>query len=174
MSKIGVGVGEDFPVDETALRRDEPPRGEDGYAEWAARREAYRQWREQRREWKRRWREEWRTHRRRFREQFRDSYRDGTDGRPAMVMGHPFFWDEHALWRVIAAVAALAVIVFAVTHIYFVLGALVVAALCFAAFRRGFDPFDLHFRHDHDQDRAEPLSRPAPPAEAPRDSANPN
>jgi len=62
MSKIGVGVGEDFPVD------DGPERGEtrgrpaadaagerDWDAEYAARHEAHRRWHEQRREWKRQW-----------------------------------------------------------------------------------------------------------------------
>ena len=68
MSRIGVGVGEDFPVDD-----EKPTNGPQGaapdpdYAEYIARREAHRRWREARREWKHRMRDEWRAHRRAFR-----------------------------------------------------------------------------------------------------------
>jgi len=170
MSKIGVAIGEDFPVDERASRPQEPPH-DDASAEWTARREAHRQWRAQRREWKRRWREEWRAHRRHFHEQYGDSYRGRSGSRAAMAMSHPFFWDNRALWRVLALVAGIALIVFAVTHIYFILGALIVAVLCIAAFRHGFDPFDLP-PHDYDRHNADPAADQTPPADSPRDKAN--
>ncbi|HEX4303002.1 MAG TPA: hypothetical protein VHZ78_09425 [Rhizomicrobium sp.] len=176
MSKIGVGIGEDFPVDDP---REDAPRderagrpGDD--AGYEARREAHRKWHEARREWKRQWRDEWRTRRSEFRSRFKDSYYDG-HARPYMGFGHPFAFGPHMLWRAVAVVAAIAAIVFLFSHIYIVLGALVVAALVAAAWHRGFDPFDLpshrYDRHDRRDDREPP--RPQPPAsEPPRDSAH--
>ncbi len=180
MSKIGVGIGEDFPVDdprEDASRenfgRDGRGRGGWSDADYEARREAHRKWHEARREWKRQWRDEWRSRRREFRGRFKDSYYDG-HARPYMGFGHPFAFGPHMLWRAVAVVAAIAAIVFLFSHIYIVLGALVVAALVAAAWHRGFDPFDLpSHRYDHrDRDDRDP-PRPQPPTnEPPRDSAH--
>ncbi|MEI9995422.1 MAG: hypothetical protein WDM91_12570 [Rhizomicrobium sp.] len=182
MSKIGVGVGEDFPVDDgksAAAAGPEPQRGpgDDGYAEYAARREAYRRWHEQRREWKRQWRDEWHARRREFRDQFRGSYYDGygrdNGGRAYMAWGHPGIWSTGLLWRILAAVAVIAAVVFVFNHIYFILGALVVMVLVAAAFRHGFDPFDLPPRDFARRERRPNPSaeRPAPPP-APTDTPN--
>ncbi len=179
MSKIGVGIGEDFPVDDGKPREDRSREGFQGGArgdddaEYAARREAHRAWHEQRREWKRQWRDEWRARRSDFKSQFKGSYYDG-HSRPYMTFGHPFHWGPGMLWRVVGAVAVLAAIVFAFSHIYLILGALVLLALFAAAYHRGFDPFDMPHRH-HRTDRPEhsqPPARPQPPAEPPRDAAN--
>src|SRR5579864_813236 len=59
MTKIGVGIGEEFPADDS--KPAEAPRGDRRNCAYgsdearAARREAYRKWREQRREWRRQW-----------------------------------------------------------------------------------------------------------------------
>jgi hypothetical protein len=187
MSKIGVGIGEDFPVDDGQPPREDGPHregreGREGFqggyrprdddAEYAARREAHRAWHEQRREWKRQWRDEWRARRRDFKSQFKGSYYDG-HSRPYMGFGHPFHWGPHMLWRVIAAVAVIAAIVFAFSHIYLILGALVLLALFAAAWHRGFDPFDLPHHHRYDRpEPSPPPARPQPPAEPPRDPAH--
>jgi hypothetical protein len=188
MSKIGVGIGEDFPVDDGQPRasrgdgREDGPRregyqgdyrprddGRDDDAEYAARREAHRAWREQRREWKRQWRDEWRARRRDFRDRFKDSYYDGAS-RPYWGFGHPFYWGPRSTGRVIAIVAVVAIVALAFSHIYLILGGLVLLALFWAAHHRGYDPFDLP---QHRYDRPEPPPAQAkPPAEPPRDAAH--
>ena len=61
MGRIGVGVGEEFPVDESG------PSRVDTKDECEKRREAHRRWRALRREW----RDEWRAQRRVMREKLR-------------------------------------------------------------------------------------------------------
>jgi hypothetical protein len=179
MTKIGVGIGEDFPVDDGQPREHGPRRegyqgGDDGRdydAEYAARHEAHRQWREQRREWKRQWRDEWRARRRDFRDQFKDSYYDGYR-RPYWGFGHPFYWGPRSAVRVIAIVAVVAIVALAFSHVYLILGALVLLALFWAAHHRGYDPFDLP-QHRYDRpEQSPPPAGPKPPAEPPRDAAH--
>ena len=59
MSKIGVGIGVEFPADDS--KPAEAPEGDrrkdERDAECAKRREAHRKWREQRRQWRKEWRE---------------------------------------------------------------------------------------------------------------------
>jgi hypothetical protein len=70
MSKLGVGVGEDFPVDDTAPNPEQSDCAQ----------EHFEAWREQRRQW-RKMRHEWRAKRAAMREQFRARYghRHGPD-----------------------------------------------------------------------------------------------
>ena len=77
MSKFGIGVGDDFPVDDG--RGNEPGRDQAQpqddraeYEEWKRRRDAYRA---QREEWRRQ-REEWRERRRAFKERVRQAARE--------------------------------------------------------------------------------------------------
>jgi len=74
MSKIGVGVGEDFPVDDSKGDND---RAE--YEAWKRRRDEWRakreQWRQDRAEWQQR-RDEWRARRRAFKQKVRDAARE--------------------------------------------------------------------------------------------------
>ncbi|HXC53753.1 MAG TPA: hypothetical protein VNU97_00510 [Rhizomicrobium sp.] len=178
MSKIGVGIGEDFPVDDGKPRDERGPRpGFQGEyrprddasydAEYAARREAHRKWREARREWKRQWRDEWRARRSEFRDQVRGSYYDGRRGHRRF--GHPFFWGG-LLWPILGLIVLIAVVSFAFAHIYFILGTVVLLALLAAAWHRGFDPFDLPPHYDTRPEQRPP--QPPKPAEPPRDSAN--
>lgn len=78
MSKIGVGVGEDFPVDDgDKSAGPEDDRAE--FEEWKRRRDAYRaereRWRAQREERRTR-RDEWRAKRRAFKQKVRDAARE--------------------------------------------------------------------------------------------------
>jgi hypothetical protein len=91
MTKIGVGVGEEFPLDEPAQTTNNPEDQEhrDGYrghgerfesgccysrTEYEARRAAYRQWRDEHRALRRQWRDEWRARKRAFRDELRRSF----------------------------------------------------------------------------------------------------
>jgi Flp pilus assembly protein TadB len=171
MSKIGVGVGEDFPVDdgkqpEPGERHRSGERGGETDAEHAARHEAHRRWHEQRREWKQQWKEQWRAKRDAFRE----------EAHSGAYAGHGYYDYGHRRgprmsWQGIFALLALcgviALVGFAFTHIYALLGIIIVTALIFA-YRRGFDPFDFDFFHDHRRPTA-----PAPKApEAPQTKTN--
>jgi hypothetical protein len=85
-----------------------------------------------------------------------------------MAFGHPMH--GHNLGRILAVIGAIALIVFVFTHIFYILGAIVIAALAFAAFRNGFDPmFVGPFSRGHDErrapdDRNDRTPPPAPPA----------
>lgn len=140
MSKYGVGIGEEFPADDgrngrPGFQGSYRPE-DDGRHDENVHRDAHRKWRNARREWKRQWKNEWKARRREFRDSYRGAYYGGR------AWDHPFYWHGF-LWRALAVVAVLAAATFLFTHIYFVLGALVLALLAVAAFRHGFDPFDL-------------------------------
>jgi len=111
MGKFGVGVGDDFPVDDgrgNAGGGDQgptdPPRDDRAeYEEWKRRRE---EWRAQREHWRRQ-RDEWRARKRAFKEKVRqaarenfgrdwDEYRDRRDGYYGRSHRFPFF-----LWPLI-------------------------------------------------------------------------
>ena len=140
-------------------------------AEYAARREAYRKWREQRREWKRQWRDEWRARKRAFRQQVHQSIYENAGYDPRRDYrhyGHPAFWNYGILWVVLGIIATIAVISFLFSHIFVVVGVIAVLAL-FAAYHRGFDPFDLEPAADYSRP-ATPPPAPQPPS-APHDTA---
>jgi hypothetical protein len=172
MSKIGVGIGEDFPADDSKPaeaprednrgdRRDDDKGDRDprSDAEYAARREAYRKWREQRREWKRQWRDEWRARKRDFRARFHGSiYENYGDHR---AHGYSFYWVVPLLCGVLGLIAVIALVSFVFSHIYVIAGAIALLAL-FAAYHRGHDPFDLE---PHDDSHNSPMP-PAPQREA--------
>src|SRR5258707_15357159 len=113
MSKIGVGVGDEFPLDDGAAKSaaaETPRTPEDDRAEfeeWKRRRDAWRAqreaWRAQHAEWHRRrreWKDQWRAQRRQWRDDFRDGPRDGR-------YPPPFFFG-YGLWRIVGIVAAIA------------------------------------------------------------------
>jgi hypothetical protein len=168
MSKIGVGIGEDFPADDS--KPQDTPR--DRYrcgprymrdADDAARREAYRKWREQRREWKRQWKSEWRARKRAFRAQVGESLYEG---------GHPgerpsFYRGPRVVWAVLGLIGAIALISFAFSHLFAIAGVIAVLALI-VAYHRGMDPFDLP-PHDRYSNTPSPEA-PRPPA--PREAAH--
>jgi len=158
MSKIGVGVGEDFPVDDG--------KGEDDRAEfeaWKRRRDEWRakreQWRQERDEWQQR-RDEWRARKRAFKQKVRDAARD-TFGpeydayRDARVRYRAYWPFGYGVLRIIGIVLVIALI----SEIFR-------APLLFLALAGGAWFFLVHRHHrhagcDYDFD-AQPASGPAP------------
>jgi hypothetical protein len=165
MSKIGVGVGEDFPLDDG---------GKDGggdraeYEAWKRRRDEWRarreQWRAEQDEWRAR-RGEWRARRRAFKEKVRAAARD-TFG-PEYDAYRDARWRYRAYWpfgygvlRIIGIVLVIALI----SEIFR-------APLLFLALAGGAWFFFVH-RHrryayggcDYDFD-AQPASKPSPSAQ---------
>jgi hypothetical protein len=165
MSKIGVGVGDDFPVDDGQGRSNAggaPPPGDDRaeFEEWKRRRNAWRAqrdaWQAQRDDWRKQ-RDEWRSRRRAFRDQFKSEMRGGfRDDRYGN--GYHAFLPGHRVWRILTLVAGIALIVFMFSHIYVLIGILALGALFFAYHRHGHDPFDLG-----PYDYSQPDPQPAPP-----------
>jgi Flp pilus assembly protein TadB len=167
MTKIGVGIGEDFPADDTkpaeAPRRDRRC----GYcandADHAARREADRKWREQRREWRRQWkkarheqrnerRHDWHAWSRAFQRDLHDNIvRNVRHGISASIRGdfrrrrtssaQPE-WSETLVWSILALIAIIALVSFVFANLFTIVGAIAILALI-AAYYRGHDPFAL-------------------------------
>lgn len=168
MSKYGVGIGDDFPLDDgrgpgaagssSAAGGDAPRDDRAEFEDWKRRRD---EWRAQREAWKsqaenwRRQRDEWRARRRAYRDQRRGEYYGG--GSYDYGRGwYPHFFG-FGLFRLLAFFAVIALIVFAFSHLYVVVGILAVVALFAASRHHGIDPFDFG-PHDYSQ-------RPPPPAQ---------
>jgi hypothetical protein len=162
MGKFGVGIGDDFPIDEGKPRDAAPPgTGPDYEKEREEWRKRHEQWRKQRDEWhekRRQWRDEWRKRRREFREEMRARYGgDFYDEEHWRWYGEP-----HQLFRILGIIALLVVTIMIFSHIYILFGLIVLAGLYFA-YRGGFDHFD------YPNMSAPPRSNPpAPPADAPK------
>ena len=152
MTKIAVGIGEDFPADDSKPaetpdgdRRAEQHDQTRDDARCAARRAAYRKWREQRRQWKRQWRNEWSAHRRALRTQLRESIHESRDDQTGPSPHFFFERNEGILWAVLGIIAVIAAISFIFSHIFVAVGVVSLLAL-FTAYYRGDDPFG--FAHD--------------------------
>ncbi len=86
MSKLDVGVGEEFPVSEGAAVPESGRCGADcGPGD---RGEAYRQWREQKRQWHRQMRAEWRTRKHAMRERYRSEFSGANTGEGPHLSAH--------------------------------------------------------------------------------------
>ena len=156
MSKFGVGVGDDFPVDDG--RGNEPGRDQAQpqddraeYEEWKRRRDAHRA---QREEWRRQ-RDEWRERKRAFKERVRQAARESFGarageyegehyyGRRSRRGGFPFLvWPAIGLLIPILIIALLVSVIAAVFKSPFVFLGLAVLAFLFIAHRH-------HHHHDH-------------------------
>src|SRR5690348_1173 len=144
MGKLGVGIGDEFPVDDPKgpasgenAGPGEPPRDPD----YEKTREEYRKARDAWREHRRKMRDAWRARRRAHHDEMHRRYGDAYAG---------YDWHEH--WHLdsrhisnlllIAGLIVLAIVIF--SHIYILFGLIVLAGLYFA-YRGGFDHhFDLH------------------------------
>ncbi len=162
MGKLGVGVGDDFPIDEGKPRDAAPPGAGPDYEkereEWRKRREEWRKQRDEWREKRRQWRDEWRRKRREFREEMRARYGGDFDDY------EPWRWygDPHHLFRILGILALIVVTIMIFSHIYILFGLIVLAGLYFA-YRGGFDHFDYLYMG------APPRPNPpAPPGDAPK------
>jgi hypothetical protein len=159
MGKLGVGVGDDFPIDEGKGPTNGPqndPDYEKQREEWRRQREEWHRSREEWRERRRQWRDAWRQKKREFRAEMKARYGDAYDD----DHHHHWHYDSHQFMRVIAIVGLVAVTIMIFSHIYMLFGLLVLAGLYFA-YRGGFDHFD--FPH-----HAGPPAPPAPPSDAPK------
>jgi hypothetical protein len=155
MTKIAVGIGEEFPADDSkpAAAPAENDRGDrrcerqdqtKDDARCAARREAYRKWREQRRQWKRQWRNEWIAKKTSaLGAQFRDGVHH--DDQTRQPPHHSFDWNGGIVWAILGIIAAIAVASFVFSHIFLAVGVVALLAL-FTSYYRGDDPFG--FAHD--------------------------
>lgn len=177
MSKYGVGIGDDFPLDDgrgpAAGGPNDAPRDDRAeFEDWKRRRD---EWRAQREAWKsqaenwRRQRDEWRARRRAYRDQRRAEYHGGRADYYDSRGWYPHFFG-FGLFRLLASFAVIALIVFAFSHLYVVIGIVAVVALFAASHRHGFDPFDLG---PHDYARGAPPATPTtpPPATPPQNPA---
>jgi len=148
MGKLGVGIGDDFPIDEPNEPDSANP---EARAQYEAKREEWRkaraEWRKRRDEWRakrRELREEWHRERERFRAEmcarFGDWHEHGRSDN-----SHEDGWLNVPMAIAILVIAAIVLIAAnaAASHLYLLLGALVLGGLYFA-WRRGSDRFDFH------------------------------
>ena len=157
MSKIGVGIGEEFPADDSkpAEAPESDRRRDERDAECAKRREAYRKWRDQRRQWRKEWRERSRAFQRELSEHIQENVRHNirenirrglhektadyfrADARPSR---HHDAWSQWVLWAILGIIAAIALVSFVLSNVFLVVGAVALLALI-ADYYRGHDPF---------------------------------
>lgn len=163
MGKFGVGVGDDFPVDDGGRgngdkSNQETPRDDRAeFEEWKRRRDEYRarheEWRRQREEW-RNDREEWRARRRAFKEKIRQAARESFGNRAdyddrRYYGGHshgrfPFFlWPAIGLMIPILILALIVSLIAAIFKSPFAFLALLALGVAFIMWRHG------HYHHHH-------------------------
>jgi len=162
MTKIGVGIGEEFPADDTKPAKapaGDRRTGRCGSSEdRAVRREAYRKWREQRRAWRRQWRKalheqrnerrsDWRAWSRTFQHELHDNIvRNIHRGLSESARDDRFVvqpqWNQPLLWAILALIAIIALVSFVFANLFTIVGVVAILALI-AAYYRGHDPFAL-------------------------------
>jgi hypothetical protein len=162
MSKLGVGVGDDFPIDDGNPAGGNASSGpgtnhseyEASRAEWRRQREA---WREERRRVKDEWRAEWREKKRAWKEEMRAKYGKDFDFDGYGHGGYGRYWRGHQLLRLFVVLGLIMTGLMLLNHLVVLFGLVVLAGL-FLAYRGGYDHFDLTM----------PTQPPAPPADAPK------
>lgn len=174
MSKIGVGVGDEFPVDDsnnqnsnTGPGSSAPRSDQEEFEAWKRRRDAYRAqrdaWRAQKEEWRRR-RDEWKDQARAWRDEAKAEAREWRDAnggdyyydRGAYRYGRRFrgHFVPYGLMRVLGIVAVVALVIYAISHIGYILAGLAAIAVLFAAYHYfGHDPLDLPYGRGGHGDR---------------------
>lgn len=152
MGKFGVGIGDEFPIEDQKPSENAGGPSGPGDPDYERRREEWRKareaWRDQRRQWREEWRARWREHKRAIREEMRARYGDDAYA----FYGHDR-WHSHGGWHgsygghrfllhalMIAGLVALAIAIF--SHLYIVFGLAVLGALYYA-YRRDADYFDF-------------------------------
>ncbi|MBV9419771.1 MAG: hypothetical protein JO348_08360 [Alphaproteobacteria bacterium] len=192
MSKIGVGVGDEFPVDDGAPKPNSnagafdtgsPQDDRAEFEAWKARRDAYRAqreaWRAQREEWHRRkaeWKAQWHEQKRAWREDMRarygDDYAYNYGGRRYGRGRFPLFFGGWGVYRLVMLFLVIALLIFAISHIGYILAGLAAVAILFAAWHHfGHDPFDLPYANSG-RDYSRPMTTPPPPNTAPNSTNN--
>jgi len=174
MSKFGVGVGDDFPVDDgRGNERDQTQPQDDRaeYEEWKRRRDAHRA---QREEWCRQ-RDEWRERKRAFKERVRQAARESFGPRAGDYEnyygrrsgrgrgGFPFLvWPAIGLLIPILIIAILVSVIAAVFKSPFLFLGLVILAFLFFGYRHHHHHDDFRGYRDYDFD-LKPANGPRPP-----------
>jgi hypothetical protein len=161
MSKIGVGIGDEFPIDDGKTA--EAPHGPGYDPDYEARREEWRRqreaWRDQRRQWRDAWREKKHAFCEEMRARYGDDYRDHD-------WHSPYGYGRHrAVFKLLAIAGAIVIAITIFSHIYILFGLLVLAGLFFA-YHRGYDHFDWS-PSAHPAPRARSTSAPQPPPASP-------
>jgi hypothetical protein len=188
MSKIGVGVGDEFPVDDSAnANPNTPSTPQDDRAEfesWKQRRDAWRAQQQARREQRDAWhaqrdamKQEWRKRRHEWRaqaHQWRDEMRGefetrGDDGYRYGPRWHGG-WHRHGGAKLLGLVAILALVIFAVSHIGTILMSLAAVAVLVIAWHH-FGPGGHRFDHYRYAGPTAPPSTSAPSAPPPAPQA---
>jgi hypothetical protein len=181
MSKFGVGVGDDFPIDDNNGREQAQP--QDDRAEYEARKSRRDARRAQREEWHRQ-REEWRERKRAFKERVRQAARESFGPREGDYEyerhygwrsgrsrrgGFPFLvWPAIGLLIPILIIALLVSVIAAVFKSPFVFLGLIVLAFLFFGYRPHHHDYfrgpDFHSPHgDYDFDLKPAGRSPQPP-----------
>jgi hypothetical protein len=171
MSKIGVGVGEDFPVDDGhggAPGGGQAPRSEqEEFEDWKRRRD---QWRAQREQWRSQ-RDEWRAKKRAFRQKIREAAHESFgrewDGyRYEHYRRARGLWPLWALIPIIGLVLFLSLIVAIFKAPFAFLALIAIGAFFFAHHNRYRHHYGHRQRYDYDMPRG-PIVTPAPPKSEP-------
>jgi len=177
MSKIGVGVGDEFPIDDSQSGPQNPPPPEGDAEAWRAwsheqrahwrefGRQQHDYWREHRHQWK----DDWRAKKRAWREQRRAQFAQAFEGHHYRHQ-HPFHGAPHFALYALPALLILGVVmisIFIFQHIFVLFGLLVLGGLAFA-YARGH-----HFDFAPDANPGTGAPRPpSPPTAPPRDAMN--
>ena len=167
MSKIGVGVGEDFPVDDghgAGAAGPQGPRSEqEEFEDWKRRRD---QWRSQREQWRAQ-RDEWRARKRAFKQKIREaaheSFGQEWDGyryeQYRRSRGFGPIWAVIPILGIVLFISLIAAI-FKAPFVF--LGVIAICAVVCAHHNR------YRFRHHYDYDMPRgPIVTPAPPKSEP-------
>ena len=183
MAKLGVGIGDEFPID------DGKPAGENASSgpgfnpndpdyearrtEYFRQREAWRAqraaFREQRRQWREKLRAEWRERKHAFKEEMRARYGDDFDDYGYGHGGDHRHWRGHHLFRILFLVGLLVIGITIFSHIYILFGLAVLVGL-WLAYRGGWDGFD-YIPAGHYPPPPAPPAPPAPSQTPPEEKA---
>jgi Flp pilus assembly protein TadB len=158
MSKLGVGVGDEFPIDDgnpaggnaSGGPGTNNPDYEARRAEWRRQREA---WREQRRQLRDQWRAEWREKKRAFKEEMRAKYGEDFDLHGYGHGGYGRYWRGHHLLRFLFILGLIMIVITLLNHVVVLFGLVVLAGL-YLAYRGGLDHFDLTMPPPRDAPKA--------------------
>jgi hypothetical protein len=145
MGKLGVGIGDEFPLEDGKPAGS--GQGGERDAEYEKRREEFRKARDAWREQRRQWRDEWHARRRAFRDEMRARYGDAYDGDDHHWRSP--YWgsgSHHHLLQLLLIVGLIMLVIAIFSHIYILFGLVVLAGLYFA-YRGGFDHFDFPDNH---------------------------
>ena len=144
MGKLGVGVGDEFPLEDgkpKASGSSGPETPPD--PEFDKQREEYRKARDAYREQRRKMRDAWRARRQAYREEVRARYGDAyADDHHHWGFGSHFGYGPNRFLHILLILGLIMLGIAIFSHIYILFGLVVLAGLYYA-YRGGFDHFDF-------------------------------